>query len=170
MWSSSSSPPARNSMSRTTKGRALGPIVTPTASAARYSTRQLTSRQVHCAHLGRFNGPHARGRAAHRRRRRPRCPEQQWVGPLGRLHRLYACHLNRQMSRQGHCAVLRGEQWSQRNHSRSRLRRRRWRRVKLQRVRHAQRQCTGAVAARVRAGQADSGEARRRGRHVGCVG
>lgn len=73
------------------------------------------------------------------------------------------------MSRQGHCALFRGEGWSQRNHSRSRLRRRRWRRVEQQRVRHAQRQCMGAAAARVRAVQADCGRARRRGGHVGRV-
>ena len=81
-WSSSSSPPARNSMSRTTLGRAR----VASASAARYSTRQLTSRQVHCAHRGRGSGPHAGGRAAHRRRRRTRCPRKQRVGPLWRLH------------------------------------------------------------------------------------
>ena len=81
-WSSSSSPPARESMSRTITGRALGPIGSPTSSGARYATRQLTFRQVHCAQLGSVTRPHARGRAAHRRRRRPRCPELQWVRPL----------------------------------------------------------------------------------------
>jgi hypothetical protein len=36
-------------------------------------------RQVHCAHLGRSKGSHARGRAAHRRLRRPRRQDEQWV-------------------------------------------------------------------------------------------
>jgi hypothetical protein len=73
-------------MSKTTKGTA----VVQTASATRYSTRQLTSRQAHCAHLGRVERPHACGRAAHRRRRWTRCPEQQRVRPLCRLHRPHA--------------------------------------------------------------------------------
>jgi hypothetical protein len=74
-------------MSRITNGTA----VVPTASAARHSTQQLTSRQGHCAHLGRVGGPDARGRAAHRRRRCPRCAEQLRVRPLCRLHRPSAC-------------------------------------------------------------------------------
>ena len=69
----------------------LGPTVMPAASAARYSTRQPTSRQAHCAHLGRDGGPHARGRAAHRRRRETRCPKHSRVGPVCRLHRPHAC-------------------------------------------------------------------------------
>jgi hypothetical protein len=73
-------------MSKTTKGTA----VVPTASAARHSTQQLTCRQAHCAHLGRVEGPHSCGRAAHRRRRRTRCPEQRRVRPLCRLHRPHA--------------------------------------------------------------------------------
>jgi hypothetical protein len=56
----------------------------------RYSTRQLTSRKGHCAHLGRVEGPHTLGRAAHRRRRETRCPEQLRVRPLCRLHRPHA--------------------------------------------------------------------------------
>jgi hypothetical protein len=68
-------------MFKTTKGRA----VVPTASAARYSTRQLTSRQGHCAHLGRVQRPHARGRAAHRRRRRTQRQVQRRVRSLSRL-------------------------------------------------------------------------------------
>ena len=89
-WSSSSSPPAPDSMSKATKGRA----VVPTASAARHSTRQLTSRQDLCAHLGRVEGPHACGRAAHRRRRRTRRPEQQRVRPLFRVNWLCAVRLD----------------------------------------------------------------------------
>jgi len=85
-WSSSSSLPAPDSTSRTTKGRA----VVPTASAARHSTQQLISRQGHCAHLGRDERPDARGRAAHRRRRYPRCPEQSRVRPLCRQPRPHA--------------------------------------------------------------------------------
>jgi hypothetical protein len=72
-------------MSRTITGRALGPIGSPTSSGARYATRQLTFRQVHCAQLGSVTRPHARGRAAHRRRRRPRYQRKPGVGPLCRM-------------------------------------------------------------------------------------
>jgi hypothetical protein len=95
-------------MSRTTKGAAPGPTVAPTASAARYSTRQLTSRQAHCAHLGRDGGPHACGRAAHRRRRRPQCPRKRRVGPCGDCigRTLLSPAANFSLQGQGHCADL----------------------------------------------------------------
>jgi hypothetical protein len=68
-------------MSKTTKGTA----VVQTASATRHSTRQLTSRQAHCAHLGRVERPHACGGAAHRRRRRTQRQVQRRVRSLSRL-------------------------------------------------------------------------------------
>jgi hypothetical protein len=144
-WSSSSLPPARDSMSRTTLGATLdqrglalryqkrqlmellgrftaliwaamkghtlvvdqliaagakldveendGYARVAAASPARYSTRQLTSRQEHCTHLRRGEGPHARGRAAHRRRRETRCPKHSRVGPVWRLHRPHSIQL-----------------------------------------------------------------------------
>jgi hypothetical protein len=51
----------------------------PTATAVRYPSRQPTRGQGHCAHVGRREGSHSCGRAAHCRRRRPRCQGEPWV-------------------------------------------------------------------------------------------
>ena len=120
-WSSSSSPPAPASMSRTTMG------------ASQYTRLQRLcdiragsrlSRKVHCAHLGHVGGSRARGEAAHRRRRRPRSQGEQWV--RANIPECNGCAISEPAadSWQVHCAHQRRSRGAHRHHSRSHLRRR----------------------------------------------
>ena len=75
-WSSSSLPPAPASMSRTSMG--TGQYFRLQRLCDIRAGCRLPG-QIDCAHRGCGEGSRACGRAAHRRRRRPRSQQQQWV-------------------------------------------------------------------------------------------
>ena len=107
--------------------------------------------QVHCAHFGCVDGSRARGRAAHCRRRWPRCQDEQWVRANIATATAVRYPSRQPIRRQVHCAHRGRSHGAHRHHSRSHLRRRRCRCVEQRRVRQAPTRLHGCGRASARA-------------------